>query len=80
MSTRCTIQYARDEATGQGFHVYEDLLDEGGCVMLEIKGMTFETSVRFASSGRPEMRVEVRIPRHMARRMGLLPEAAAELK
>jgi len=55
-------------------------LDEGGCVMLEIKGMTFETSVRFAPSGRPEMRVEVRIPRHMARRMGLLPEAAAELK
>jgi hypothetical protein len=26
------------------------------------------------------MRVEVRIPRHMARRMSLLPEAAAELK
>ena len=57
MSTRCTIQYARDEATGQGFHVYVDLLDEGDCVMLEIKGMTFETSVRFAPSGRPEMRV-----------------------
>lgn len=75
MSTRCTIREARDEATGRGFHLYEDLLDDGDCVMLELEGMTFETSVAFAPSGRPEMRVEVRIPRSMARRMGLLPGA-----
>lgn len=75
MSTRCTIRDTWDESTGQGFHLYEDLLDEGDCVMLEIEGMTFETAVRFAPSGRPEMRVEVCIPRSMARRMGLLPGA-----
>lgn len=27
MSTRCTIKDARDDATGQGFHLYEDLAD-----------------------------------------------------
>ncbi len=27
MSTRCTIKYERDEATGQEIHLYEDLLD-----------------------------------------------------
>lgn len=50
MSTRCTLRDARDEATGQGFHLYEDLGDECDCVMLEIEGFTFETSVSFAPS------------------------------
>ena len=77
MSTRCTIVEARDESTGLGFHLYEDLWDEGDCVMLELEGMSFETSVRYSSSGRPEMRAEVRIPRFMARKMGLLPRADA---
>ena len=77
MSTRCTIKDALDETTGQGFHLYEDLLDEGDCVMLELEGMAFETSVRFAPSGRPGMRVEVRIPTHLARKLGLLPDAGA---
>jgi hypothetical protein len=30
MSTRCTIKYGRDEATGQKVHLYEDLLDDPG--------------------------------------------------
>jgi hypothetical protein len=76
---RCTIRNARDESTGLGFHLYEELLDEGDCVMLELEGMTFETAGRFAPSGRPEIRVEVRIPKLMVRRMGLLPGADAEL-
>ena len=29
MSTRCTIRETRDESTGLGFHLYEDLLDDG---------------------------------------------------
>jgi len=53
MSTRCTIKDDRDEATGQGFHLYEDLADESDCVMLDLEGFTFETSVSFAPSGRP---------------------------
>lgn len=77
MSTRCTIKHARDEAAGQGFHLYEDATDERDCVLLDLEGMTFESSVEFAPSGRPEMRVRVRIPRHLARKLGLLPDAGA---
>ena len=72
MSTRCTIKDDRDEATGQGFHLYEDLADERDCVMLDLEGFTFETSVSFAPSGRPEMRVLVRIPKRFARPLGLI--------
>lgn len=77
MSTRCTIKDHRDAAAGQGFHLYEDLADERDCVMLDLEGFTFETSVSFGPSGRPEMRVLVRIPKHLARKLGLLPEAEA---
>jgi hypothetical protein len=67
MSTRCTIKDDRDEGTGQGFHLYEDLADERDCVMLDLEGFTFETSVSFALSGRVEMRVLAHIPRRFAR-------------
>jgi hypothetical protein len=72
MSTRCTIKHDQGEATWQGFHSYEDLADERDCVMLDLKGFTFETSVSFAPSGRPEMRVLVRLPRRFARSLGLI--------
>ena len=72
MSTRCTIKDDRDEGTGQGFHLYEDLADESDCVMLELEGFTFETSVAFTPSGRPDMRVLVRVPKRFARSLGLL--------
>ena len=72
MSTRCTIKDDRDEGTGQGSHLYEDLADERDCVMLELEGFTFETSVSFAPSGRPEMRVLVRVPKRLARSLGLI--------
>lgn len=74
MSTRCTIKDDRDEATGQGFHLYEDLMDERDCVMLDLEGFTFDTSVSFAPSGRPEMRVLVRIPKRFARSLGLIAD------
>lgn len=77
MSTRCTRKHARDEAAGQGFHLYDDLEEERDCVMLDLEGMTFETSVSFSRSGRPYMWVRVRIPKHLARKLGLLPEAEA---
>lgn len=72
MSTRCTIKQDRDEAAGQGFHLYEDLADERDCVMLDLEGFTFESSVSFAPSGKPEMRVLVRIPKRFARSLGLM--------
>jgi len=72
MSTRCTIKDDLDEGTGQGFHLYEDLADERNCVMLDLEGFTFESSVAFTPSGRPEMRVLVRIPKRFARSLGLI--------
>lgn len=72
MSTRSTIKDDRDEAAGQGFHLYEDLADDRDCVMLDLEGFTFETSVSFAPSGRAEMRVIVRIPKRFARSLGLI--------
>jgi hypothetical protein len=62
MSTRCTIKDDRDEGAGEGFHLYEDLEDESGCVMLDLEGFTFEASVFFRPSGKPKMRVSVRVP------------------
>jgi hypothetical protein len=72
MSTRCSIKHDRDEGTGQGFHLYEDMADERDCVMLDLEGFTFESSVSFAPSGRPDMRVLVRIPKRFARTLGLI--------
>lgn len=49
MSTRCTIKDDRDERIGPGFHLYEDLADESDCVILDLEGFTFETSVSFGA-------------------------------
>jgi len=40
--------------------------------MLELEGFTFETSVSFAPSGSPEMRVLVRVPKRFAHSLGLI--------
>jgi hypothetical protein len=73
MSTRCTIKYERDEATGQKIHLCEDLLDDPDCVLLEVEGFTFETSVSVAPSGRLDTRALLRIPKRWARKLGLIP-------
>jgi len=72
MSTRCTIKHERDESTGQEIHLYEDLLDDPGCVLLELEGFTFETSVSVAPSGRLGTRALLRIPKLWARKLGLI--------
>jgi hypothetical protein len=74
MSTRCSLRCERDEATGQGIHLYQVLLDDRDCVMLQVEGFTFETSVSVAPSGRLDTRVLLRIPKHWARSLGLLGE------
>jgi hypothetical protein len=72
MSTRCTIKYERDEATGQEIHLYEDLLDDPECVLLEVEGFTFEASVSVAPSGRLDTRALLRIPKPWARKLRLI--------
>jgi len=70
MSTRCTIKYERDEPIGQEIHLYEDLLEDPGCVLLEVEGFTLETSVSVAPSGRLDTRALLRIPKPWARKLG----------
>jgi len=72
MSTRCTIKYERDESTGQEIHLYEDLFDDPGCVLLELEGFTFETSVSVAPPGRIGTRALLRIPKPWAGKLGLI--------
>jgi len=75
MSTRCTIKHERDESTGQEIHLYEDLLDDRDCVLLEVEGFTFETEVSVAPSGRIVTRALIRIPKPWARKLGLIDRA-----
>ena len=72
MSTRCTIKYERDESTGQAIHLYEDLLDDPSCVLLDLEGFTFETSVSVAPSGRLGTRALLRILKPWARKQGMI--------
>lgn len=72
MSTRATLKYERDEATGEEFHLYREWLDEDHCLMLELEGFTFEAASWVAPSGRRETRVRLRIPDEWARKLGLL--------
>lgn len=75
MCTRCTIKYERDEATGQEIHLFEDLLDDPDCVLLEVEGFTFESSISVAPSGKLETRAMLRIPKRWARILGLIGES-----
>lgn len=73
MSPQCTIKNTRDEGTGQGFHLYEDLVQDEDCVM-ELEGLPFETSTFFTSHGTFDTRILLTIRRGWAHELGLLPE------
>lgn len=34
MTTRCSLKYERDECSGQGVHLYEELAEDRNCVKL----------------------------------------------
>lgn len=81
MSTRCSLKYERDEATGQEIHLYQDLADEDHCVMLELEGFTFEAASMVAPSGSHKTWVRLRIPDRWARELGLIePLNAVEME
>lgn len=81
MSTRASIKYEHDPATGQGFHLYREAFDEAGAfVYLELDGFPFEavSSIELSASG--PTRLAVRLPEAVAQRLGLLPPAAKDEK
>ena len=80
MSTKQTIKYQRDDETGAGYHLYQDMLeldDNGnGPVHLELNSIAFEAGSGWLSGGGG---VDVTIPRAWAEALGLvMPNALAK--
>jgi hypothetical protein len=71
MSTKNSLKYERDEATGQRAHLYQDAFDEEH-VYLELEGFPFETASSAALSGQGPARLTVRLPHAWAHKLGLL--------
>ena len=75
MSTRSTIKHEYDAATGVGFHLYTDWIDECAgldVVHLRLDGMAFQAQADIGLKS-----VTVTIPRADAVRLGLV-EATVE--
>lgn len=72
MSTKGTITYENDEATGHGFHLYEDCFEDGN-IYLELTGFPFE-----AASGLSiglhgtNQHLMVKFPVEWAKKLGLV--------
>ena len=71
MSTKNSLRYEREEATGQQVHLYEDVFDEEH-VCLELEGFPFEAVSSVALSGQGQARITVRLPYAWVHKLGLL--------
>jgi hypothetical protein len=60
MSTKDILRRERDESTGQGFQVYNEIFDEEGDVYLELEGFHFEAASSAALvTGKPRLVVHL---------------------
>ena len=71
MSTKISLKYETDQASGQQVHLYREVFDEEH-VYLELKGLPFEASSSAELSGQGPGRVAIRLPEEWARKLGLL--------
>lgn len=71
MSTKSTRKYQLDEATGRGFHLYDEVFDEEN-VYLALRGLHFKaaSSVELTENG--PMEVVIKLPIDLAKNLGLL--------
>jgi hypothetical protein len=77
MSTKSSLKYETDEASGGWFHLYREVFDkEGTFVYLELGGVSFESASSADLSGQGQPTVTVRIPEEWARKLGLLSPTA----
>lgn len=75
MSTKASLRYLVDEASGTSAHVYEECLAPPDFfVFLELSGLT-ELSIDVTPQG---TNLTVAIPRQLAAKLGLLPPAVKE--
>src|ERR1019366_3920637 len=75
MSTKRTLKFERDEATGEEFHLYEDWPDED-CVFLELEGFAFKSAAWPTSAGMNKTHVRIQIPNRWAQKLGLIEKRA----
>lgn len=71
MGTKSSLKHERDEATGQGVHLYREVSDDGH-VYLEVDGFPFEAASSVDLSGEGAMHLTIRFPKEWARKLGLL--------
>ena len=71
MSTKSTLKYEDDQTTGQRFHLYEEVFDEGN-IYLELTGFQFEASSSAELSGNGVPRLVVKLPVAWAQKLGIV--------
>ncbi len=74
MSTRGTLKFETDDATGQQIHLYREIFDDEH-VYLELTGFPFEATSSIELSGQGPGRVAIRLPQEWAKKLGLPLEA-----
>ncbi len=60
MSTRSSLKFETDDASGQQIHLYREVFDDGH-VYLELTGFAFEASSSAELSGQGPGRVAIRL-------------------
>lgn len=71
MSTKSSLKFESDEATGQQAHLYREAFDDDH-VYLELTGFPFEASSSVELTGQGRGRMSVRLPEEWAKKLGLL--------
>jgi hypothetical protein len=71
MSTKSSLKYEDDQTTGQRFHLYEEVFDEGN-IYLELTGFQFEASSSAELSGNGVPRLVVKLPVAWAQKLGIV--------
>lgn len=73
MSTKGTRRFEINEATRQGFHLYDECFDDDGNVYLELEGFQFKASTSSGLPGDGVPRLTIQLPRVWAEKLGLIP-------
>ncbi len=71
MSTRSSLKFETDDASGQQIHLYREVFDDDH-VYLKLTGFPFEAASSAELSGQGPGRVAIRLSHEWAKKLGLL--------
>ncbi len=71
MSTRSSLKFETDDASGEQIHLYREVFDDDH-VYLELTGFAFEASSSAELPGQGPGRVAIRLSHEWAKKLGLL--------